>query len=184
MRYLNLLLFCAVLLVVSCSGNDRTYKTNQEVFESGHHSEEFLEIVEYIPESYTEVVIDSTFSNGYKVNATFFSDMKNAVLLSEKNDSLTRKIYFREFSADIKIYKNQNILFDNTINKDYLIKEGVFTEEESQLYAINDFSFLNYIEACEGCPTLSLHYTNTKSNEIKIIRFYFHEDKSFFEIIT
>lgn len=184
MRYLLLLLVCFSILTISCVDNNKSHKTNKEVFESGQHSKSFLEIDEYIPEDYAEVIIDSTLSNGYKVNAIFSSDMENSIQLTEKIDSLTKITHFREFNIDLKVFKNQDVLFDDTIDKAFLIQKGIFTEEESQRYAINDFNFLNFVDACEGCPTLSLHYTNITSNKMKIVRFYFHEDKSFFEIIT
>jgi len=184
MKKLLLLITFTCIAFYSCDGRDRANKTNTEVLVEHKLLDSFSEKIEYIPKNYSEVVIDSVLSNGYSVKTKFYTDMENSISNKELTNSITSKTVYREFIAEIKVKLKDKSIFNQTIDKPYLIKEGAFTKDEANLYVINDFNLQAQDYSENIIPTLSLHYAHINTHEIKIVRFYFIENKSFFEIIT
>jgi len=180
-----LYLFSIILIfVLSCDGRERVHKTNEEVLIENKLLDSFSENVKYFPTEYTEQTIDTIFSNGITSKMTFYSDMKNAVYAEEIIDSITHKTFYREFVVDVKIDSINNSIFNEKIDKSYLVKQKAFSQEEAKLYILNDFSISSLNDVNNELPMLALHYIHIESKQLKTIRFFFLEGKSYFEIIT
>ena len=185
--YINILPIFIITLIfttLSCDGRGRKQNTNTEILTKNKLLDSFSEKVEYIPETYIETTIDTVFSNGIIAKTTFYSDMENTISTEKTVDSITHKTFYRELVVDVKIDLKNKSIFNKKINKSYLVKEGVFNNKEAELYIINDYNISSYKDVNNDYPILALHFLNIETKKIKIIRFFFLEDKSFFEIVT
>ena len=138
MRFIPVFLLISIVLLASCDGRDRAYKSNQEIFEQSELSDEFKEIVSYYPETYTEVVTDSTFSNGFSLQIKFYSNMDESMLRTTVVDSLTYKHYIREFESEIKVHYQSRLVFQGVINKEFMVNHGVATKGELDSLYLNN----------------------------------------------
>lgn len=119
-KFLILLFFCSFAFI-SCDGRNKAHMSNIEVLKEHKLLDSFSEKTEYIPEKYTETITDTILSNGFKIKIKKHLDMNNAVLKKYKVDSVIHKQFYREFIFDVNIEFNSIALFNNTIDKKYLL---------------------------------------------------------------
>jgi len=122
MQKLLPLLLLACIIFISCDGRNRTKHSNAEVLKQHNLLESFSKHKEYIPKQYTEVVTDTILSNGYKVKIKTFSDMNNSITKQLKKESVTHNIQYRKFISEVYIFKDDKLVFNETIDDSFLEK--------------------------------------------------------------
>ncbi|WP_452597163.1 hypothetical protein [Pontimicrobium sp. MEBiC01747] len=120
MRKLLPLLLLIAIVCISCDGRDRAKLSNAEVLKQHNLLESFSKHTEFIPKHYTEVVTDTILSNGYKVKIKTFSDMTNSITKQLKKESITHNIQYREFISEVSIFKDEKLVFNETIDDSFL----------------------------------------------------------------
>ncbi|WP_353780036.1 hypothetical protein [Winogradskyella sp. 3972H.M.0a.05] len=119
----KLILLIAIICVGFMSCQDR--KTQSQALRESiekFKAETTIEKVAYFPEAYSERVTDSILSNGIKVKVKEYTDMKDAVLNTFKEDIISYKYYYRNVLSEVTIRdKNNTLIFDKTINKNFVL---------------------------------------------------------------
>ncbi|MBU2940107.1 hypothetical protein KO494_11210 [Lacinutrix sp. C3R15] len=120
-RILMVLLFLCVSFI-NCDGRDKAKRTAQQDFRDSTILNTFNGSIKYFPEKYTEVVTDTTLSNGFKINIKTYTDMNNSVLNTFKTGTIKNKHYYRDAISNIKVSKNGEIIFSERIDKSFFLK--------------------------------------------------------------
>ncbi|MEN3323995.1 hypothetical protein VP395_09670 [Mariniflexile soesokkakense] len=118
-------LICVLLIIfafISCNGGKTKNDTLKESVEKFKDTLGTLEIEEYIPKEYTEINSDTILSNGFNVKIKTFTDMNHSVVNEFKQDSIIFKHHYREFNAQIRIYKEDKKVINFLVNKNFIIQ--------------------------------------------------------------
>ena len=122
-----------ILSFISCNdGQERMHKTPQEVLHENKLLDSFSENIIYTPVNYNEVENDTLFASGHRILIKYYTDLENSILVSNKEESKNHKHYYREFSASVLVTKGDNVYFDKTIDKDFLINSEISTRHYLQ----------------------------------------------------
>ncbi|WP_299892256.1 hypothetical protein [uncultured Lacinutrix sp.] len=120
----KIIFLIAILFItfISCDGRDRSSKTNTEVLKEHKLLDSFSEKVEYFPKKYTEVITDTLLANGFKIKIKSYTDIDNGIVDSFKLNNTINKSIHRNWISEIKIHKDGKLLFDDKIDKAFLVK--------------------------------------------------------------
>lgn len=156
----NLFFIIAIVSVVfmSCDGRKSKNVALKESVKEYNQRESNLVVVKYYPKEYTEVVTDTLLSNQVKVHIRNYSLDNEAILISNSDESATRKIkYHRVFESDVLIttpsrelfkthisaiqfaFINPDEFWDNATLQNVWLNEELSTAEDIQL----EMSFIN-----------------------------------------
>lgn len=130
---MNRLLFLFFILIVafsSCDGRDRKHKTSKEVLEENGLLESFSENIKYFPEEYAEHTNDTILSNGFRVKIKNYTNMNNSILHAFKADTIQHKHYFREIVSEIIVYKDEKLIFKESIDSNFLSNSSDYLNNE------------------------------------------------------
>ncbi|WP_452233089.1 hypothetical protein [Lacinutrix sp. MEBiC02595] len=176
-KQLPLLFLLVVIILSSCDGRDKTRRTTQQDLLENKVLDTFTEPIKTVPKTYFENVTDTIFSNGYQMHTKFYSSMKTGVIIEDSTDL---KTYYRDILIDIKVSKDSKEIFNNTIDKAFLIENKIFNKEDAKTYLISDF-WLDNMDHEYGFPVLVLKYIHPKTKNQRLFRFNFHEKGILFE---
>jgi len=163
-----------MITLSSCDGRDKAFRSTQSDLFENKVLDTFTAPIHYYPESYAEKVTDTILSNGYKVHIKLYSDMNNAIIIKDEE-----RTHFRDFIVDVKITKENKSIFNDTIDKAFLLDKELFDVNATKQFLVQDF----WIENIEynGTPTLFLEYINPESRKNRVLKFIFLEDELLFE---
>lgn len=117
--FFTLLSIVFITTLIGCDGKERARLSLNQKVEKSDLSKSYFENVKYIPESYAETVTDTILNNGFKIKIKHFVDLNNHIEVIKKTDSLTTKYKYREQLANVTVTKNNQVIFDNLITKDF-----------------------------------------------------------------
>ncbi|WP_084708862.1 DUF4738 domain-containing protein [Siansivirga zeaxanthinifaciens] len=150
MKSMCILLF-VVISFIGCDGREKAYQKNQEVLQKAQLLESFSEQIKFIPENYTEIATDTTFSNGLQIKLNYHSLENDYVLKTSKTKQDTIiKEHFKNFEVSLQLFKNESLITEKTINK-HLFSEFIdanFREEAIMLYVWVDHSSSTEKQVC------------------------------------
>ena len=111
-----------VLVLLACNGGKTKRDALNESISKFKDSIEPIEIVEYIPKEYSEVVTDTILSNGFIVKIKSFTNMNESVLYTFTSNTENSNHYFRKIDSEIIVYKNEKEIFSEVFNKEFLLR--------------------------------------------------------------
>lgn len=168
-----MLLFFFTVAFISCDGRDRAYKTNAEVLKAHKLLDSFSEKIIYIPEKYTEVFNDTTFSNGYNVSLKMYTDATRHVVVESRKDAIKHKTIYRDNNVDLIIKKDQEEILNLKLSKDYLmIKELRSGLQLSNYYLKNVWIETQENRRYKGVPLVYLKFYAPSHKSHKIMEIF------------
>ncbi|WP_055445025.1 hypothetical protein [Lacinutrix himadriensis] len=179
-KHLPLLFLLLAIALSSCDGRDKKHRTTQQDLIENKALDTFSGAITTVPESYFENVTDTLFSNGYQMHTKFYSSMESGVIVTDSTDL---KTYYRDILIDIKVSKDSKEIFNNTIDKAFLMENNIFNKNDAADYLVADF-WLDNMDHEDGFPILVLQYENPKSKKQRLFRFSFHEKGLIFEEVN
>lgn len=134
MKKLLFLLPVLSIVLFSCDGKERVYKTNTEVLKEHKLLDSFSEKVEFIPEFHTEIKTDTILDNGFRIKIRYHRHIKEYVSVKQTKDSIKHTINYYDFVSKISIYKDSIEIFNKDIYKRSLEKHsGDFVKKVENL---------------------------------------------------
>jgi len=119
MKLFSTFLLIFILVLSSCDSKDRARKTTEQKLKQSKLTDSIFLLEKYIPELYSEVIVDTTLNNNIKVHIKSYTDMSNNVLNDFKIDTIHYKYFYRELISDLKVTLDGKTIFNETINKSY-----------------------------------------------------------------
>lgn len=170
LKNIGLLLVIVSLTLINCEGRktpEQSLKESVEAFKA----KTTIEDINYTPERYSEVKIDSTLTNGFSINVKHYTDMKHAFVLTKSKDNRIEKINFRHWISDLKISFNNNIVVNTKVNNSF-IKQLSTTQ--------NDFNY-SHLEilqekSTKDSITINLYALKPKSKDYLIYELKVYND--------
>ncbi|MGY0392324.1 hypothetical protein ACW5R3_07205 [Bizionia sp. KMM 8389] len=171
MKYLNVFILLIVTICFSaCDGRDRLQKSPQDILKETKLLDSFSTNTQFIPETYTEVDIDTLLSNGYYIKTKIFSDMNNTVIDSVKTDSITQKTHHREFLCNLIVYKNDKEIVNKTINKSFFTQyfnDDTISLKKMILQAVNVNQSSEFVDDDTNNASIIFSYADINNKEQK-----------------
>ena len=177
MTKLLLLILIGGTSFISCDGRDRAYRTNAEILEEQKLLDSFSESIKYIPASYTEYTKDTIFNNGFTIKIKSYSDMDNDILRDFESDSINYKYYYREFKADITVYKDEKMLFSETIDKDFLINTDIPKNRSLNDKILKTFWVEDFNESHKNTAVINLAFCTPNTSKCIVYKLIFYNNK-------
>lgn len=115
------LLFASLFIVLlSCDG--RKHKTDllKAAITNFNKTSDPIEIVNFVPKNYNQVVQDSILSNGYNVSIKTYTNMKKTITNVITNNAVSNKTHFRCIETDVLVTKNNSIIFNEKIDANFI----------------------------------------------------------------
>ena len=181
MRYYAIFFFLLVFSILSCDGRDRALETNKERLLNNPLSVADLEIIKFVPENYIRSVTDTLLDTKTNVQVSYYSSPNKSVIVLNKNKhNQNIKTHYREFESEIRVFKNDKLLFLDILNKDHFITN----EQNFWKNAILQYVWLDAFESFDNnyklyCSFLvpesekykmySIHFNNSGEKTIKLI---------------
>lgn len=161
---LSLLFIATIVAFTSCIGNTSKYDALQESIIKFKDSVEPIDIVKYIPKTYSEIKTDTILSNGFKVNIKLFTDMQHSLVNEYEVDFIRYKEHHRVIKADITVLKADKEIFKKTIDKRFLktdSNDDIYLRNANirNLY-IDEFASINSNKVVLNIP---IHQFNERS---------------------
>lgn len=121
MRYF-LLITCISFgfIALSCDGRVSKRDSLKQSISKFKNSVKRVEIVEYVPEEYSEMQTDTILSNGFRVEIKNFTSMEASILREYISNNTNYKQHFRQIESEITVYKNDKLIFKNNFNEAFL----------------------------------------------------------------
>ncbi|UKM64126.1 hypothetical protein GSB9_00673 [Flavobacteriaceae bacterium GSB9] len=111
------------LTLTNCDGRKTQRDALKESIQKFKDSITPIEIVEYIPKTYSEVKTDTILSNGFVIKIKNYTDMENSVSHQYQTDSFTmRTDIYRDWVSEVTVEKDGELIFSETIDDLFLIK--------------------------------------------------------------
>uniref|UniRef100_UPI0040488998 hypothetical protein n=1 Tax=Mariniflexile sp. TaxID=1979402 RepID=UPI0040488998 len=130
MNKLVVLLFILIVLFIGCDGRKTKSDLLKESVTKFKDSLGAIEIVEYIPEKYSEVKTDTILSNGFSISIKTYTNMKESVTSKHKIDSVTYVEHHRNWISEVKIKKSDQQIFNEKIDKDFFLKNNIQIDDD------------------------------------------------------
>ncbi|TXG35973.1 hypothetical protein [Seonamhaeicola maritimus] len=137
LKILPILSFVTSVILWSCEGRKSKNDLLQESISKYNDDLVPVNIIKYYPEAYTEIVKDSILSNGFKVKIKTFTNMDKSITKVSKSHTTKFKDHFRKIESDVVVYKNDKLIFKETINNEFLMNH-LGTSEDLKNYIGND----------------------------------------------
>lgn len=115
---LEVLIIALIISFFSCDGRDRKHKTNTQVLTENDLLDSFEEQIKFIPNKPVVIRTDTILSNGFNVKIDYRSIEKNQFyeVSKKENDSII-KMNYKNFEANIIVYKDDIQISETTISK-------------------------------------------------------------------
>jgi len=150
---------------LSCDGRDRIHKSAETVLKENKLLDSFSENITYIPESYSEKVTDTIFSNGYNVYIKQYTDNSRVIEIKEGNNIKT----YKDFNVDLKVSKDDDVIFDKSLN----IKDTIINEQLQSLDLKNSYLKNVWTEKKDKynpeIPCILIEFFNPKTMDSSIV---------------
>lgn len=154
MKYIIILI--TFIALVSCDGRERSFKTNQTILKEQQLLDSFSKNTKYIPHTYTEIVTDTLLSNGFKVHIKRYSNMNKSNLYTYKKGIITYNEFYRELKSIITVTKNGNTLFNEGIDKSFLLNYNEDYKKLLKSYYLKDIWLEHYSTLQHNTITITL----------------------------
>ena len=181
MRYYAIFFFLLVFSMLSCNGRDRALETNKERLSNSQFSVTDLEIIKVVPENHIRSVTDTLLDTKTNVKVSYYSlPSKSVMVLNKNKHNQNIKTHYREFESEIRVFKNDKLLFLDILNKNHFITN----EQNFWKNAILQYVWLDAFESFDNnyklyCSFLvpesekykmySIHFNNSGEKTIKLI---------------
>ena len=176
-NYSIILLLIAITIVTSCDGRDRALESNEERVLKSALSTTDIEIIKFVPEQYLKTVTDTLLDSKTNIQVSYYSSSNKSVIIANNEHNET---HYREFKSEIKVFKNDKLLFEDIISKsNFITNEQNFWKNAVLQYVwLDDFesSDDNYKLFCsflvpesEKYKMYSIHFNNSGEKTIKLI---------------
>lgn len=179
MNKLIILIILTFVSFISCDGRDRKHKTNEEVLKESKILDSFSENIQYIPDTYTEVVTDTILNSGFRVKIKTYTEMQDNVLNEFTIDTIKYRFHYRNYTGKLNIFYKSALIFEETIDKSYLYKNkdkefwdsaimgGISIDEHNSTNNEVHISILYCIPESEICKDFKLIIDKKGDNTLK-----------------
>lgn len=121
MKNFILILVLIAISFTSCDGRKSKSESLKEAVKEFNDTIGPIEVIKYFPETYAETLTDTILSNGFKIKIKAFTDMTSNYLNEFTKDTILNKYYYRNYIADVIVYKNETEVFNKRINNSFFI---------------------------------------------------------------
>ncbi len=118
------LLFLLIIISLSCDGRQDKAEALKLSVEKFKDTLKPMEITKYIPEVYSEIKTDSILSNGFSIHVKTYANMNESVSKKYKVDTITHIDIHRNWISEVKIKKDNTLIFNEIIDKEFFIKQA------------------------------------------------------------
>ena len=184
-QFYPIVMILALVFWACTDGQERMYKTPQEVLHENKLLDSFSENeIQFVPETYTEKTVDTTLSNGKRIVIKTYTDMENGVMEVSSTNSSIKKYFYRDLKAIVSI-KNNDGSIDVKIDKTLLKEKDTYCEDLKEFYnerIIKSISLSQYetlesnktallVDLCEPLSSLCIQFyiIIDDNGEVKII---------------
>ncbi|TCK69103.1 hypothetical protein DFQ05_0617 [Winogradskyella wandonensis] len=168
MRTPILLLCMALIGLTACEGRKTMKRSLSESIKT-YTTSHYIEETNYIPEAYREIDIDTTLSNGFNVKIKTFTNMKTYIPKSELKDSITYNKKYRAINSEVVIFHKNKKVFEDIIDKDFLISENNTIKDFALLSNIRGV-WLNQYQNYENKVVLDINLCTVESYDCKSMK--------------
>lgn len=165
MRSLSTLFILILIILSSCDGRERAYKSNAEVLSASDLLKSFSEETHFIPKAPFEIFTDTILSNGFQVKIKYkaIEDDLISKKTKSKNGSIIKTNY-KNFEAKLIVYKKEKMVIEQTLNKDSFAKIGNSTFLQN---AILQFVWIDYEALNDYYINLNTSFCIPETNSCK-----------------
>ena len=163
--------FFTGFILLSCSGKDKALLTPQDSLKEKKLLDSFSENIKYFPEKYSEMVTDTTLSNGFRVHIKTQTDMESSVLNEFKQDTIHFKYYFRNFTSNIEIFRNNQ-------SSRKVIDKSLFSDKSEQDFwtkAILGPITVDFLNSTEEEVCFNVYFCIPESDVCKDYKLFLNE---------
>lgn len=131
------------IIIAFCSCESRQTKNNllQKSISKYKNDFKLIEVKNYYPKAYNEIITDTLLSNGYRVKIKTFTDMNNAVSVVSKTSTIYQTDYYRQVTSEVVVFKNNKLIFNKSFNSNFL-KQHIFENKNSNNF-INNYVYVD-----------------------------------------
>jgi len=144
-RFLFLILVISIALT-ACDGRKSNKKALSESVED-FNKNNTISILNYIPESYFERQVDTTLSNGFVVNITTKSNLKDTIILNQEKNNLKHIYNYRTFDVTINITKDNTTIYRKNFKRENMLKELANSNTFKSKHLPKDFNELAILKS-------------------------------------
>lgn len=162
-KFKNIVLlgFISSIILFNCEGRKSQNIALEESIKE-FKSNFSIEKNTFIPEQFTEVKVDSTLTNGFRIKARHFTDMKNAHIISKIEDYIKTKTHYRNWITDLEITFNNKIILNKRITNN-TVKEFIKFKKEYKDYRYSHIDLIQE-KSTSDSVNFSLYAQEPKTN--------------------
>ena len=123
--------------------------------------------MKYFPESYSEIETDTILNNDSRVVIKLFTDMNSSVVKTTTKDTIQLKNHYRNFNAQVIIYKSNNEIFNQIIDKTFF-KESINPTSDIENSILQHVWLDELANLTENKIILDFTFTDTNKNIVSI----------------
>lgn len=165
MKKLMFLIFLPVVVLLSCDGRDRAYKSNAEILSDSNLLESFSKQIKNIPNESVEIYIDTILSNGFQVKLKYNSIEGDfiSVVKETKHDSVIYTNH-KNFEAKFQVLKQGEII------SEYLLNKHIFSKFDKSTFlknAVMQFVWIDYDSSTKDYINLNTSFRIPETESYK-----------------
>ncbi len=162
---LPLFVLVAGLLLASCDGKHRKYKSNTDVLTEHQLLDAFSEQIGFIPEGPTQITTDTILNTGFRIKIQYRALEDNFISKTETAPNKTNKtLFYKNFEAHVNISKHNKALLNQVINKAHFTNP---IEADFWKVAIMQFIWVDYEATTKHSVCLNTSFRIPNTNNFK-----------------
>lgn len=140
-KIIPLLILPIIIAFCSCESRQTKNDLLQKSISKYKNDFKLIEVKNYYPKAYNEIITDTLLSNGYRVKIKTFTDMNNAVSVVSKTSTIYQTDYYRQVTSEVVVFKNNKLIFNKSFNSNFL-KQHIFENKNSNNF-INNYVYVD-----------------------------------------
>lgn len=169
-NYPIILFLIAITIVSSCDGRDRALQSNKERVSKSSLSIDAIETIKFVPEQYLKTVTDTLLDSKTNIQVSYYSSSNKSVIIANHKHNQHIETHYREFESEIKVFKNDKLLFKDIISKNnFITNEQNFWEN-----AVLQYVWLDNFESSDNNYKLFCSFLVPESEKYKMYSIHFN----------
>lgn len=166
MKQLVLIITLMLFVLQSCDGRKSQHEALQQSIAEFSNTRTIEKDI-YIPETYHEIISDSTLSNGFKTKIKTFTRMDENLVITVRSNNLLKRSNYRIIDGHVEVRFNNTLVFDEMVTKAFITRNQKVNHRSLEGFILSGIWINQEKSLDDNLLSLDILYVHIKNNSQK-----------------